>query len=80
MQRHTSVTYWDTKIKRTNLRSIEGKALIRYLDKVYTKLVACHRVDEPVKVNHVRRMKVSIAINKNRYKVINVRHLKKSIT
>ncbi|MFI8379811.1 site-specific integrase [Leeuwenhoekiella sp. NPDC079379] len=42
LQKQTSVTFWDTKLKQTNLRSAEGKALNSYLDQVYTKLLTCH--------------------------------------
>ncbi|WP_442845672.1 site-specific integrase [Leeuwenhoekiella sp. H156] len=42
LQKQTSVTFWDTKLKQTNLRSTEGKALNTYLDQVYTKLLTCN--------------------------------------
>jgi integrase/recombinase XerD len=42
LQRQTSVTYWDTKSKKTTARTSEGKALNIYLDQVYAKLLACH--------------------------------------
>ena len=43
LKRTTSVTYWDTKSKRTTLRSINGKELNTYLDEVQAKLLACHK-------------------------------------
>jgi len=43
LQKQTSVTFWDTKLKQTNLRSAEGKALNSYLNQVYTKLSNCHK-------------------------------------
>ena len=43
LQRQTSVTYWDTKAKKTTSRTPEGKALNTYLDQVYAKLLQCHK-------------------------------------
>ncbi|MEC7772873.1 MAG: site-specific integrase [Bacteroidota bacterium] len=43
LQRQTSVTYWDTKAKKTTSRTPEGKALNTYLDQVYAKLLECHK-------------------------------------
>ncbi|WP_203296584.1 site-specific integrase [Luteirhabdus pelagi] len=43
LQRSTSVTYWDTKSKRSTQKSYEAKELNDYLDQVYTKLLACHK-------------------------------------
>ena len=43
LQRQTSVTYWDTKSKKTTSRTPEGKALNTYLDQVYAKLLECHK-------------------------------------
>ncbi|WP_317130257.1 site-specific integrase [Aggregatimonas sangjinii] len=43
LQRQTSVTYWDTKAKRTTARTADGKALNTYLDQVYAKLLRCHK-------------------------------------
>ncbi|WP_430905609.1 site-specific integrase [Maribacter sp. 2-571] len=43
LQRQTSVTYWDTKAKKTTARTADGKALNTYLDQVYSKLLRCHK-------------------------------------
>lgn len=43
LQREASVTYWDTKSKRTASRTPEGNALNDYLDQVYAKLLDCHK-------------------------------------
>ncbi len=43
LKRQTSVTYWDTKSKKTMARTPEGKALNNYLDQVYAKLLECHK-------------------------------------
>ena len=43
LKRETSVTYWDTKSKKTTARTIEGKALNQYLDQVYAKLLDCYK-------------------------------------
>jgi len=43
LQRQASVTYWDTKSKKTTSRTPEGKALNTYLDQVYAKLLECHK-------------------------------------
>jgi len=43
LKRSTSVTYWDTRSKRANLRTSEGKALNVYLDQVYSDLLECHK-------------------------------------
>lgn len=43
LKRETSVTYWDTKSKKTTSRTPEGKALNNYLDQVYAKLLDCHK-------------------------------------
>jgi len=43
LQRQTSVTYWDTKSKKTTSRILEGKALNAFLDQVYAKLLDCHK-------------------------------------
>jgi len=43
LQRQTSVTYWDTKSKKTTSRTPEGKELNAYLDQVYAKLLHCHK-------------------------------------
>ncbi len=43
LQRQTSVTYWDTKSKKTTARTTEGKALNAFLDQVYAKLLDCHK-------------------------------------
>lgn len=43
LQRQTSVTYWDTKSKKTTSRTPEGKELNTYLDQVYAKLLECHK-------------------------------------
>lgn len=43
LQRQTSVTYWDTKSKKTTSRTPQGKALNNYLDQVYAKLLECHK-------------------------------------
>jgi len=43
LQRQTSVTYWDTKSKKTTSRNLEGKALNAFLDQVYAKLLDCHK-------------------------------------
>ncbi|NVN18762.1 tyrosine-type recombinase/integrase [Muricauda sp. HICW] len=43
LQRQTSVTYWDTKSKKTTSRTPEGKALNTYLDQVYAKLLECYK-------------------------------------
>jgi integrase len=43
LQRQTSVTYWDTKSKKTTSRTAEGKALNAFLDQVYAKLLDCHK-------------------------------------
>lgn len=43
LKRETSVTYWDTKSKKTTSRTIEGKALNQYLDQVYAKLLECYK-------------------------------------
>ena len=43
LKRFTSVTYWDTRSKRTTLRTSDGKALNIYLDQVYSDLLECHK-------------------------------------
>jgi len=43
LQRQTSVTYWDTKSKKTTSRTTQGKALNAFLDQVYAKLLDCHK-------------------------------------
>jgi len=43
LKRSTSVTYWDTRSKRTNWRTSNGKALNVYLDQVYSDLLECHK-------------------------------------
>lgn len=43
LQRRTSVTYWDTKSKKSKARTPEGKALNIYLDQAYAKLLVCHK-------------------------------------
>jgi|TARA_R110000796_G_scaffold35017_1_gene90017 integrase/recombinase XerD len=43
LQRQTSVTYWDTKSKKSTARTVEAKELNNYLDQVYTKLLTCHK-------------------------------------
>jgi integrase len=43
LKREASVTYWDTKSKRTSSRTPEGKALNQYLDQVYAKLLECYK-------------------------------------
>ena len=43
LKRSTSVTYWDTRSKRANWRTSEGKALNVYLDQVYADLLECHK-------------------------------------
>lgn len=43
LKRSTSVTYWDTRSKRSTLRTSDGKALNVYLDQVYSDLLACHK-------------------------------------
>ena len=43
LKRSVSVTYWDTRAKRANWRTPEGKALNVYLDQVYSNLLACHK-------------------------------------
>lgn len=43
LKRSTSVTYWDTRSKRVNSRTSEGKALNVYLDQVYSDLLECHK-------------------------------------
>lgn len=43
LKRAISVTCWDTKTKRANWRSPEGKSLNQYLDKVYANLLECHK-------------------------------------
>jgi site-specific recombinase XerD len=43
LKRLTSVTYWDSRSKRTTLRTSEGKALNMYLDQVYSDLLSCHK-------------------------------------
>lgn len=43
LKRETSVTYWDTKSKKTTSRTPDGKALNNYLDQVYAKLLDCHK-------------------------------------
>ncbi len=43
LKRSCSVTYWDTRSKRSTLRTSEGKALNVYLDQVYSDLLACQK-------------------------------------
>src|SRR5690606_16102239 len=43
LQRQASVTYWDTKSKKSTSRTPEGNALNTYLDQVYAKLLECHK-------------------------------------
>jgi hypothetical protein len=43
LKRFCSVTYWDTRAKRSTLRTSEGKALNIYLDQVYSVFLACHK-------------------------------------
>ena len=43
LKRSISVTYWDTRFKRVNSRTAEGKALNVYLDQVYPDLLECHK-------------------------------------
>ncbi|WP_406684609.1 site-specific integrase [Seonamhaeicola sp. MEBiC1930] len=43
LKRETSVTYWDTKSKKTASRTPEGRALNHYLDQVYAKLLECYK-------------------------------------
>jgi len=43
LKRSTSVTYWDTRSRRTNWRASDGKALNVYLDQVYSDLLECHK-------------------------------------
>ncbi|PTX43612.1 site-specific recombinase XerD [Christiangramia gaetbulicola] len=43
LKRSISVTYWDSKTKRSKSRTDEGKALNQYLDRVYAKLLDCHK-------------------------------------
>ena len=43
LKRFCEVTYWDTRSKRSSLRTPEGKALNVYLDQVYSDLLACHK-------------------------------------
>ncbi len=43
LKRETSVTYWDTKSKKTTSRTIEGKELNAYLDQVKAKLLLCYK-------------------------------------
>ena len=43
LKRFTSVTYWDTRSKRANSRTSEGKSLNVYLDQVYADLLECQK-------------------------------------
>ena len=43
LKRQTSVTYWDTKSKKTTSRTPEGKELNNYLDQVKSKLLLCYK-------------------------------------
>ena len=43
LKRFTSVTYWDTRSKRANSRTSEGKSLNVYLDQVYSDLLECQK-------------------------------------
>jgi integrase len=43
LKRSVSVTSWDTRSKRANSRTSEGKALNFYLDQVYSDLLECHK-------------------------------------
>lgn len=43
LKRSILVTFWDTRSKRSNSRTLEGKALNDYLDQVYSDLLACHK-------------------------------------
>lgn len=43
LKRSTSVTYWDTRSKRSTLRTSDGKALNVYLDQVYSDFLTCHK-------------------------------------
>lgn len=43
LKRSLSVTYWDTKSKRANWRTPDGKALNSYLDRVYANILDCHK-------------------------------------
>lgn len=43
LKRFTSVTYWDARSKRSNLRTSKGKALNVYLDQVYSDLLECQK-------------------------------------
>ena len=43
LQRKTSVTSWDTRSKRANSRTSEGKSLNIYLDQVYSDLLECQK-------------------------------------
>lgn len=43
LKRQTSVTFWDTKSKKTTARSTDGKILNAYLDQVHARLFECYR-------------------------------------
>lgn len=43
LKRFTSVTYWDTRSKRTTSRISGGKSLNVYLDQVYSDLLECQK-------------------------------------
>ena len=43
LKRQTSVTYWDTKSKKTTSRTPQGKVLNAYLGQVYNKLWDCYK-------------------------------------
>lgn len=43
LKRQAKVTDWDTKAKKTTLKTIEGRVLNQYLDQVYAKFLECYK-------------------------------------
>lgn len=43
LKRFISVTNWDSRSKRANSRTVEGKSLNVYLDQVYSDLLECQK-------------------------------------
>ncbi|WP_345741906.1 phage integrase SAM-like domain-containing protein [Seonamhaeicola maritimus] len=71
LKRETSVTYWDTKSKKTASRAPEGKALNNYLDQVYAKLLECYKqLSSDFELVTAKRIKARFLGQDERYKTL----------
>jgi hypothetical protein len=70
LQRQASVTYWDTKSKKTTSRTPEGNALNAYLDQVYAKLLECHKLSSDFELVTSSRIKARFLGQDERHKTL----------